>query len=271
MTAHALKGDREKCLEAGMNDYVSKPIDERELYAALIKWIPPGKREIPEEYPSRTEFIEEPWQGMPAGITGIDLQAGLRRIRGNTGLFKQLLRSFLHRFEQTAGTIDAAIKAGNLAEAQRLTHAIKGVSGNLGAYDLFKASRELNDLLRENKTEGLAPRLETFVGALTQVVEALKGLNLDDDPGATVSQEPEAINPEQVAPILREMRELLEKNSSRARHCLPPLKAALRAPQFREHLNRLNSAVYALDFKKAITVLEDIANTLNNSLKGEEQ
>jgi len=271
MTAHALKGDREKCLEAGMNDYISKPIGERELYAALVKWIPPGKRDIPEEYLSRTEFIEEPWQGMPAGIAGIDLQDGLKRIRGNTGLFKQLLRSFLHRFEQTADTIDAAIKAGNLAEAQWLTHAIKGVSGNLGAYDLFKASRDLNDLLRENKTDGLAPLLETFVRTLTQVVEALKGLNLDDDPGASVSQEPEAINPEQVAPILREMRELLEKNSSRARHCLPPLKAALRAPQFRKHLNRLNRSVYALDFKKAISVLEDIANTLNDSLKGKEQ
>ena len=48
MTAHAMTGDREKCLEAGMNDYVSKPIDPEKLFSALVRWIKPGQRAIPD-------------------------------------------------------------------------------------------------------------------------------------------------------------------------------------------------------------------------------
>jgi hypothetical protein len=112
--------------------------------------------------------------------------------------------------------------------------------------------------------------LDTFIQTLEQVMAALNDLRLDDDATASVSQEPEAIDSEQAEQILRKMRGLLEKNSSRARHCLPELKTALPASQFREHLKRLDSAVYAVDFATAVSILEDIANTLNYSLKQEE-
>ena len=54
MTAHAMTGDREKCLEAGMNDYVSKPIDPEKLFSALVRWIKPGKRVIPDYLVARS-------------------------------------------------------------------------------------------------------------------------------------------------------------------------------------------------------------------------
>ncbi len=264
MTAHAMKGDREKCLEAGMNDYVSKPIDERELYAALIHWIEPGRRK-PVSGASGARPVEEPWEEMPAQIPGLDLEEGLGRLQGNSGLYHNMLRSFLEKYRGTASDIRTLLSEARFEEAEQLSHSLKGVSGNIGAKRLYAAVRDLDDRLKEAEPSEFGPQLEVTEQRLEEVMNALEALPLKGRAEAT--DQTEEADPERVAPILREMWQLLGKSSSRARYCLPELKEALRGSRFQENMALLNRAIYMFDTEKAMSVLAEIAEGLKIPLR----
>ena len=96
MTAHAMAGDREKSLEAGMDDHVTKPIDQDQLLAALVKWIKPGERTdsvIYNEIKNITAINDD----LPTDLPGIDVANGLKRLGGNKKLYRKLLLKFTCR------------------------------------------------------------------------------------------------------------------------------------------------------------------------------
>ena len=98
MTAHTMKGDREKSLEAGMNDHIGKPIDPESLFAALVRWIEPREGTLPTE--DGTEFPPPPSEKVPPlpSLPGVVSAAGLARLGGNRELYEQLLIKFRRDF-----------------------------------------------------------------------------------------------------------------------------------------------------------------------------
>ena len=146
MTANAMKGDREKCLDAGMNEHISKPIDPQELFSTLIEWIPAtdGRKISLLDKPQPIQE-EEVFPELP----GIDVAGGLVRVNGNKALFKKLLSSFYQNNKGARQEIESALKAGDLKLAERLVHTVKGVAATIGADVLAKASQPLETALHE--------------------------------------------------------------------------------------------------------------------------
>jgi len=116
MTAHAMAGDQEKSVAAGMNDHVTKPIDPTQLYAVLSRWIsaspqPARKDPMPEELPlpDGEKAIGDPTLSslhvlpFPDTLDGFDLPAGLARLGGNKAFYHKLLAGFAARYAQTNG------------------------------------------------------------------------------------------------------------------------------------------------------------------------
>ncbi|MCP4341629.1 MAG: AAA family ATPase [Desulfobulbaceae bacterium] len=267
MTAHALEGDRQKCLAAGMNDFVAKPVEERELYAALIKWIKPGKRDTTALMETGNKFVEEPWKQMPETIAGIDLESALSWVHGNSGLYKRILRDFLGKYADTGDLLQDSIRKGQVKEAEQLTHSLLGVCANIGANKLFPAVRELDELLKAEKNEEMQRPLTIVIEKLSSLMDALRGLHLDSTPAAPSHAETPSAEPEQITRIFYEMSTLLQERNSRAMYCLPELKKALAGRQVKKELDLLNRTLYKLDFKKALAILLNMAETLNISLK----
>jgi PAS domain S-box-containing protein len=134
MTAHAMAGDREKSLAAGMNDHITKPFDPSELAAALRRWIPQGKYVSAAEEPDRVSIPQVP---------GLDVKAGLNRLGGNRALYLKLLRDFIVEHGETTAHLLENLRANLPNEAVELVHAVRGVAGNLGGIDLAEAAAEL--------------------------------------------------------------------------------------------------------------------------------
>ncbi|WP_020588001.1 response regulator [Desulfobacter curvatus] len=176
MTAHAMAGDREKSLAAGMQDHVTKPIDPKELFNALIRWIPPVNRELSEKINSGTGAKmpkENVLDDLPSELPGFDIEDGLRRVAGNRQLYRKLLLKVRRNYADAAADIRDLIEKGQMEDAQRLAHSIKGVAGNLGANALQSASLELEMHLKEGAPFDDA-RLERFAHEMEIIQNGLK-------------------------------------------------------------------------------------------------
>ncbi|MBF0118432.1 MAG: response regulator [Desulfobacterales bacterium] len=173
MTANALKGDREKCLDAGMNDYIIKPIEPDELFNSLAKWIKSKQREKGVNKPARdiSNAVD-----LPENLPGIDVEAGLKRLGGNKKIFKDVLKIFKQQYANIHDRIVEELDRGNINGAEQLAHMVKGVAGNCAAKKLQLAATELDDLLKGDDMESFANIsniLDKFSLALTEVLTSI--------------------------------------------------------------------------------------------------
>jgi len=140
MTAHALAGDREKSLEAGMNDHVTKPIDPEVLFRTLEKWVKRSAQEATGEGDAAEIEIKPsvaPYDTLDfPELDGIDVAAGLKRLLGNKTSYRRILLKFRRDFENAADRIKDLVIDEKYHEAEILAHSVKGAGANIGAEGL---------------------------------------------------------------------------------------------------------------------------------------
>jgi len=170
MTANARAEDRERCLQAGMVDFVTKPIDPADLLRALLRWV--GADAASEtSIPATTN--QESSQLAELQIPGLHALQGLSRVMGRTDLYIPLLRKFSEKYrEEILNDIEAAIAGNDFPHAERLAHTLKGVSGNIGANEISKEASEVESALRHGRRD-IDDKLASLRRALVPLISAL--------------------------------------------------------------------------------------------------
>jgi len=267
MTAHAMAGDREKSLAAGMNDHVTKPINPIELFRTLAKWI--SGQDIDPEMNLFPNQAKQPNSGLwPERIDCFDLALGLNRVGGNQTLYRNLLNDFYRINQTTVELIRQTSAVQDLEKLRYQVHTLKGVAGAIGAAPVAEAAEILEKTIVQGAGNLSAP-IDRLCSVLEKTMESLRIFleGLDQPPTVADSSLKEIrIDTQQIKTRLAELIGLVQINDTSAEAVFEEIKEQLRAVwpvQTRQIENHLND----FDFRTALDVLLSISKELEIILK----
>jgi CheY-like chemotaxis protein len=178
MTANAFAEDKQSCLDAGMSDFVAKPVDPGALYATLLGWLQGRPGEVaPAANPLPESDAASALLGQLALVAGLDLETGLHITRGNPVRFARLLHIFAGSHGDDVGLLQAALAEGDLAAADGIAHGLKGAAGTLGIKHLYEIAAGLNATIRDGLSMEIIradiPLLAAELDAVCKAIAAL--------------------------------------------------------------------------------------------------
>ncbi|SMF97261.1 PAS domain S-box-containing protein [Methylomagnum ishizawai] len=243
LTANAMAGDRERCIAAGMNGFVTKPVNLIELLDTLVRWVKPRAAPPPAQSPA-----------VPGGpplpeLPGIDTGQGLARIAGHMAAYVKLLRRFRDQYgPEFRADLQAARRRGDWTELGRLAHTLKGTALTLGIAELGGWAARLEQALRSGQTELAAQCLDPLEQRLKTVLAGLARLESWTE---TAAPPPAVADPVEWTRLCRELEHLLEEHDTAALETVTALAQAMRGSGFHSEIAAIAGLIAHYAFNEA--------------------
>ncbi|MEN9757673.1 MAG: hypothetical protein RL755_1860, partial [Pseudomonadota bacterium] len=259
MTANAMPQDKENCKNAGMNDYISKPIDPEELFRALLKWIRPTLKEELKELKNDFSISEPlPINDLPI-IEGLDMQLGMQRVLGKKTLYLNMLKNYVRGQESVPASLVDALNNSDFEAAQRLAHTAKSVNGNIGAMSLHDIAAHIETMIAQQASrEEINEALVHFEILQTQMIEALKSA-LSTPQREEIPQHWEV---EDINATVNQLNMLLQDDDMAALTFLNEHSALLTFALGVEVFTNLAHLVRNVDFEQACALIEQVKQSV---------
>ena len=178
LTAHAMVGERERCMEAGMVAHLTKPVDIDQMTTTLLQQLPPTSNKDNYTMPGAA-----PVKHLPAddgaqydSLPGIDIDGALKNLKRDLPVFRQILLTFYRQRRNNYEEITTLLARGDVEPAEDLVHGIKGSSGYLGAWKLYHEAVALEDAFKAGDLDVAMELLSQFGLCFQEVMGGLEVL-----------------------------------------------------------------------------------------------
>jgi len=264
MTANAMKADRDRCLEAGMNGFVTKPINTEELWQTLLRWIRvrPGlgvqatSVQVPLQVLLQTQDTTALVQEL-GKIQSLDVSLGILRTNDNPAFYALLLRKFVTSQADAVQGINRSLAEGDRPSAERIAHTLRGVAGNLGATALQASAEALETSLHNasphEHTNTLLVHMAEQLAQILQALQAVPGMFTTEP--STESAELSAAERQAAKAIVGQLKDLLTNDDASVPELWESHARLLRV--LYPNAARIEEAVNAYDFEAALALMEE--------------
>ncbi|MDR9501173.1 MAG: 7TM diverse intracellular signaling domain-containing protein [Desulfurivibrionaceae bacterium] len=261
LTAHSIAGDRQRCLQAGMDDYVPKPIDQDFLYATMAKY-------LAHEQEERPFFSHDREQSglLPETLPGLKIQAGLKRVSNNARFYGTLLHDFRREFQNGVQKLATLLGGDHYGQAEMLVHGIKGVAANLAAFDLEAKAQELEEVLAQGRppSAGALGRFNASLALVLTSIASLPGEAEDQLPASLPAVEERPLDLSVISPLVRDFKEMVQANDLDAEAAMTHLIKQLgHLPALRPLLLKIKEQLDLFDFRGTLLLVEQLSETIS--------
>ena len=261
MTANAMAGDKEKCIECGMNDHIAKPIDVDQLFITLGCWVRPKASNAPSSAGSSAVSNIAKDDEVPY-IAGLETDKALRRVGGSVKLLRKLLNRFSENEGDVIKRIKTAIENNDANTATREAHTVKGLAGNIGAIKMAECAGVVEDMLRRGESDGLALVLDAMEQELATLLERIVAVMGPPQATEEAPATSRNVNMVVLAHELRQLAALLADDDSKAGKIVDGIADSLGAAGQDAAAKQLKKLIAKYDFEGAMDKLNEIALAL---------
>jgi polar amino acid transport system substrate-binding protein len=256
MTAHAMSGERDLCLAAGMNEHVPKPIVPARLFAVLGRWLQPTNK-------TPGQFTVDDDAALPDNLPGIDMRWGLERIGGNRHLFIRLLREFAATHGDAVQLIEQRLAEGDYNGARRILHTLKGVAGNIGALTLQREAARLEHALQAGEIKSADELPTAFRNTIVRLFDGLAVLHESEDTFTTDVEENAVLTVGSSSKnLLQQLRKMLVNGEADAMKMLDQITQQINEEAQQEQLRQIGELIANYDFDTALKQFDDLSESL---------
>jgi CheY-like chemotaxis protein len=254
MTANAMVGDREKALDAGMNDHISKPINVANMFKVMAKWIKPAN-------PVSSNVMATPSSTLKSTlvkpkIAYVNVDEGLERTQGNLKLYYKLLKKFTESQLDFAESFKAAMTSQDPSDAERCSHTLRVVAGNIGADIVMQEAALLEQACKDSATENeILERLKSVEMSLSSVLTSISAVLQKPEQGV---ESDISINKDLANGMLQKLIGLLEEDDASAIDIIDELHELPGIQKYSSVLNALTKAIESYDFSLGLELSKEI-------------
>lgn len=253
MTANVLSGDREKCLESGMDDYLGKPIRREEVVEVLKRWLEPSMQL------KAVEVKQLNAREISSDINKL-VQENASKLGLSTSFYREMLGDFYRQDQNTASLIIDFLKLDQYDSATELLHRFKGTAGNLGFQAVFDQAQIIEQKIKNKADKNkLLDSSAKFLELSTQIMAVIKGLDENEPQLQSVTL---VANKQDLAVILNQFEKSLLRNSNQAKQLCQHLLALMLDEEQLEVIKDIETAVNQLDYDLAYQLYQSIDTQL---------
>jgi signal transduction histidine kinase/CheY-like chemotaxis protein len=253
MTANAMAGDRERVIDAGMNDHIAKPINVNDMFATMSKWI---SSKNPITSPLNTDETDSINGVNLPDIAQLNIDVGLNSTQGNQALYQKLLVKFYISNSTFSQSFSQALSADDQSTALRLAHTLKGVAGTIGAQQLQSVAGTLENACENKATKAELMLLQEQVEIALEPI--LQGLSNFDPNDTIVNDKTQTLDLVALKIILIKLRNLIEEDDAEATFIIHELNALPGIAQHSHTLRKLTNAIDSYDFDEGLERLAEL-------------
>jgi CheY-like chemotaxis protein len=249
MTANAMDADRQRCLDAGMVDFVAKPVEPEQLFKTILRCVAPDALSVINVIEPSPVNPSQLVTLSTVSIEGLDVQGGLRRVMDQQDRYFALLRNFAHEQDDALPRIRSALAANDLKTAERIAHTLKGLSGTIGAYGLVELAEATELALHTSDLTFDMSALEVALKTQIAAIEAAL------PPISRQATQPVASGTVDFTALLQNLRKLLQNDDPIAWKIFEQNQAQL-ADFLQDRFTDFKAAISSFAMDEALMILD---------------